>query len=187
MYSSTSSAYGLKNEPPLKEDMPRDCLNPYSVTKVAAEDLCKMYQILWDLRTVIFRYFNVYGERQPVRGQYAPVVGIFQRQVADGELMTIVGGGLQRRDFTHVSDVVQANIRAAESDNRKIFGEIFNVGTGKNHSVLELAKLIGDEIIHVPERPGEAATTLADISKIQKYLGYEPTVKLEDWIDTQKK
>jgi UDP-glucose 4-epimerase len=187
VYSSTSSAYGLRNDPPLKEDMPRDCLNPYSVTKVAAEDLCKMYYTLWGLKTVIFRYFNVYGERQPVKGQYAPVVGIFQRQVENGELMTIVGSGLQRRDFTHVSDVVQANILAAKSDNKEAFGQIFNVGTGKNHSVLELAKLIGDKLIHMPERPGEAATTLADISKIKKYLGYEPTIELEDWINEQKR
>ena len=99
MYSSTSSAYGLRNDPPLKEDMPRDCLNPYSVTKTAAEDLCKMYHSLWGLETVTFRYFNVYGERQPIRGVYAPVVGIFLRQKAAGEPMTIVGTGEKRRDF----------------------------------------------------------------------------------------
>jgi UDP-glucose 4-epimerase len=186
MYSSTSSGYGLKNEPPLREDMPRDCLNPYSVTKVAAEDLCKMYNSLWSLKTVIFRYFNIYGERQPVRGQYAPVVGIFQRQAAAGQSMTIVGSGLQRRDFTHVSDAVQANMLAAKSDNTEIFGEVFNVGTGINHSVLELAEMIGEGVIHMPERLGEATSTLADISKIQKYLEYEPSMGLEDWINSQK-
>ena len=85
VYSSTSSAYGLKNNPPLQEDMPRDCLNPYSVTKVAAEDLCKMYNDLYDLETVTLRYFNVYGERQPLKGQYAPVVGIFLIQKEAGE------------------------------------------------------------------------------------------------------
>ena len=90
IYSSTSSAYGLKNTPPHTEDMPTDCLNPYSVTKVAGEGLCKMYNDLFKLNTVIFRYFNVYGERQPVRGQYAPVVGIFQRQVQNNKPMTIV-------------------------------------------------------------------------------------------------
>lgn len=80
MYSSTSSAYGLKNTPPLKETMQRDCLNPYSVSKVGAEDLCKMYYTLYGLETVIFRYFNVYGEREPIKGQYAPVIGLFLRQ-----------------------------------------------------------------------------------------------------------
>ena len=186
MYSSTSSGYGLINEPPLVEDMPRDCLNPYSVTKVAAEDLCKMYSSLWDLETVTFRYFNVYGERQPVKGQYAPVVGIFQRQVKDGQSMTIVGSGEQRRAFTHVQEVVQANMLAMESENKEVIGEVFNVGTGKNHSVLEVSKLIGEESVHIAERPGEADSTLADISKIKSMLGYEPTIELEDWIASKK-
>jgi len=182
VYSSTSSAYGLKNEPPLTEDMPNDCLNPYSVTKVAAEDLCKMYHSLFGMETVIFRYFNVYGERQPLRGQYAPVVGIFLRQKGDGEPMTIVGDGLQRRDFTHVKDVVKANILAATSTDKELFGEILNVGTGRNHSVKELADLIGGEQKHIDSRPAEAAVTLADNSKIKRLLGWEPEVVFEDWI-----
>jgi len=78
IYSSTSACYGLINEPPLHEDMTTDCLNPYSVTKVAAEDICSMYTRLFGLKTVTFRYFNVYGERQPTRGQYAPVIGLFK-------------------------------------------------------------------------------------------------------------
>jgi UDP-glucose 4-epimerase len=82
MYSSTSSGYGLKNEPPLSENMPDDCLNPYSVSKIAGEKLCSMYNKLFGLKTIIFRYFNVYGPREPMRGQYAPVIGIFRRQVA---------------------------------------------------------------------------------------------------------
>ena len=107
VYSSTSSAYGLKNKIPLVETMPDDCLNPYSVTKVSGEKLCKMYTDLFDLETVVFRYFNVYGERHPVKGQYAPVIGIFIRQKNNGEKMTIVGDGLQTRDFTHVSDILK--------------------------------------------------------------------------------
>jgi len=186
IYSSTSSGYGLVNEPPLVETMRRDCLNPYSVTKVAAEDLCKMYYTLWGLQTVILRYFNVYGERQPLKGQYAPVVGIFLRQNSNNEPMTIVGDGLQRRDFTHVADVVQSNMLSAESQNEKIFGEVFNVGTGTNHTILEISKMIGDKCVHLPKRPGEADSTLADISKIQDYLGYKPTIKIPDWINKQK-
>ena len=182
VYSSTSSAYGLVNEPPLVETMPNDCLNPYSVTKVGGEELCKMYYHLFGLPTVVFRYFNVYGERQPLQGQYAPVVGIFQRQVAAGEPMTIVGDGLQRRDFTHVADVVEANILAAMSDNPDVLGETFNVGTGTNHSVLELATMIGKDLVHIPERPGEARTTLANIDKIRSMLGWEPVVTLEGWL-----
>jgi UDP-glucose 4-epimerase len=173
IYSSTSSAYGRKNTPPLREDMPNDCLNPYSVTKVAGEELCKMYTNLFGLNTVILRYFNVYGERQPLKGQYAPVVGIFQRQVAAGEPMTIVGDGGQKRDFTYVKDVANANFLAMTSVNNEIFGETFNVGTGTNISVLELASLIGDEVVHIPERLGESRATLADAIFIQDWLSNE--------------
>ena len=186
MYSGTSSAYGLKNKIPLNESMSRDCLNPYSVSKTAAEDLCKMYYTLWGLETVIFRYFNVYGERQPLKGQYAPVIGIFLRQKNAGQKMTIVGDGSQTRDFTHVSDVVQANILAAKSSNKDIFGEIFNVGTGKNHSILDIAKLIEGDYEFLPARHGEAQDTLADINKISQQLNYCPSVKLEDWINENK-
>jgi nucleoside-diphosphate-sugar epimerase len=193
MYSSTSSAYGLKNLCPLSEDMPNDCLNPYSVSKVAGEELCKMYSSLYGLETVIFRYFNVYGERQPIKGQYAPVIGIFQRQKKNGEPMTIVGDGEQRRDFTHVSDVVSANILAAtktfnrwQEDETKNyiyqFGQIYNVGTGVNYSVNEIAKIIGGNTINIPPRVGESRITLANISKIKKQLGWEPKIKLEDWL-----
>ena len=182
IYSSTSSSYGF-NEPPLTEDMPNDCLNPYSVTKVCGEELCKMYHKLFGLKTIILRYFNVYGERQPLQGQYAPVVGIFQRQISSGEPMTIVGDGSQRRDFTHVCDVSEANILAANSNNEEIFGEIFNVGTRKNHSILELALMIGKDFIHIPERPGEAKVTLANIDKIKDMLGWEPQISLQDWLE----
>ena len=185
VYSSTSSCYGMKHTPPLTEEMERDCLNPYSVSKVAAEDLCKMYYTLWGLETVVLRYFNVYGERQPLKGQYAPVIGIFQRQKENGESLTVVGDGTQRRDFTHVSDVVQANILAAfvpHNEKDPVAGEIFNVGTGSNHSIVEIANLVGSEITYIPPRPGEAQTTLANINKIKTKLGYEPKVMLEKWI-----
>ena len=186
IYSSTSSGYGLKNDPPLSEDMARDCLNPYSVSKVAAEDLCKMYYTLWGLRTVVLRYFNVYGERQPLKGQYAPVVGIFLRQKLANEDLTIVGDGSQRRDFTHVSDVVKANILAANTDDEECFGEIFNVGTGTNHSILEVAKMINHKYTMIAPRPAEAKTTLADISKAKDFLNYQPSVNLEEWINNNK-
>ncbi len=182
MYSSTSSGYGLKNKIPLREDMERDCLNPYAVTKVAAEDLARMYYTLWDLETVIFRYFNIYGEREPTKGLYAPVVGLFLKQQRNNEALTIVGDGSQRRDFTHVEDVVQANMLAMESDNEQIFGEIFNVGTGSNRSVLELANMISDKHVFLPPRAGEAKNTLADISKAQRLLKYQPSIKIEEWI-----
>jgi len=185
MYSSTSSAYGLKNQIPLKETMRRDCLNPYSVTKVAAEDLCKMYNTLYGLECIIFRYFNVYGERQPLKGQYAPVVGLFLEQKKAGKPMTVVGDGLQTRDYTYVGDVVQANILAMHTSNKKAIGEVYNVGTGTNHSVLDLVKMIGGEHVHLPARPGEARDTLAHNFKIKNDLSWQPEQKLENWIDVQ--
>lgn len=185
LYSSTSSAYGLKNDPPLREDMKPDCLNPYSVSKVAAEDLCKMYNDLYDLNTITFRYFNVYGERQPLKGSYAPVIGIFLRQKAAGEEMTIVGDGLQTRDFTHVSDVVNANILAAKTQNKEAFGEVFNVGAGKNHSVLSISQMIGGSHVFIPDRKGEVRSTLADTNKIKKILGWKAKMNLENWIGDQ--
>jgi UDP-glucose 4-epimerase len=186
VYSSTSSAYGLKNNPPLVETMTKDCLNPYSVSKTAGEELCSMYYKLYGLETVIFRYFNVYGERQPTRGQYAPVIGLFLKQKREGRKMTVVGDGLQRRDYTHVSDVVNANILAAFSDNQEILGEIFNVGTGTNHSVLDLVNMIGGDFEHIPPRIGESRVTLANSNKIKTMLGWKPKTKLEGWINAAK-
>ena len=183
--SSTSSSYGLKNVPPLREDMTPDCLNPYSVSKIAAENMCKMYSDLFDLNTVNLRYFNVYGERQPLRGQYAPVVGLFLEQWKRGEPLTIVGDGEQRRDFTHVRDVVRANIAAAERAS-DISGEIINVGTGTNHSVNQVANMISTDYKFIPPRPAEARETLADISKARELLGYMPSIELSDWIDEHK-
>jgi len=182
MYSSTSSAYGM-NPHPNVETQPDDCLNPYSVSKVNGEKLCKMYTDLFNLPTICFRYFNVYGERQPLRGQYAPVIGIFLRQRTSGEPLTIVGDGEQRRDFTHVSDVVNANILAATKEvDSKFFGQVFNVGTGRNHSVNEIAEQISDNTINIPPRLGESRVTLANNQKLRDTFGWDPTVKLEEWI-----
>ncbi|MBC8297276.1 MAG: NAD-dependent epimerase/dehydratase family protein [Pelagibacterales bacterium] len=183
IYSSTSSAYGLKNKAPLSENMKNVCLNPYSVSKVSGEELCKMYTKLYNLETVIFRYFNVYGERQPTKGQYAPVIGLFIKQKSQGLPMTIVGDGLQKRDFTHISDVVRANLAASDLSNKVCVSEVFNVGTGKNHTIIDLTSFLKkDKVVHIPPRLGEARETLADISKIKNLLGWAPKIKLEDWI-----
>lgn len=182
IYSSTSAAYGL-NQSPNVETQPNDCLNPYSVSKVAGEELCKMYTRLYALPTVIFRYFNVYGERAPRKGQYAPVVGIFMRQNESGEPLTIVGDGHQRRDFVYVGDVANANIMAAISNlDYESYGQVYNVGTGTNYSISQIARQISDNTINIAPRPGEARTSLAVISKITKTFGWQPKMKLEDWI-----
>jgi len=182
MYSSTSSAYG-RNEPANIETQPDDCLNPYSVSKVTGEKLCKMYTELYGLPTVTFRYFNVYGERQPLKGQYAPVIGIFLRQRAAGEPLTIVGDGNQRRDFTYVGDVVNANILAATKDvDSEAFGQVYNIGTGKNYSINQIGRMISPNTVNIAPRPGETRLSLANIQKFRKTFGWEPTMKLENWI-----
>jgi|TARA_R100000030_G_scaffold4647_1_gene3202 UDP-glucose 4-epimerase len=185
IYSSTSSGYGY-NEPPNDETQRDDCLNPYSVSKVSGEKLCKMYTNLFGLNTVFFRYFNVYGERQPLKGQYAPVIGIFLRQRAAGESLTIVGDGEQRRDFTHVSDVVQANILAATKDvSDECYGELYNIGNGVNYSINEIADAISDDQVNIPPRIGEARTTLASNKKLKETFGWDPKVNLMEWISEQ--
>jgi len=185
IYSSTSSAYGRKNTPPLREDMPNDCLNPYSVTKSGGETLCKMYTDLFGLNTITFRYFNVYGDRQPLRGEYAPVIGLFLRQKKNSLPMTIVGDGEQRRDFTLIDDVVEANIAASKTSDKLAFGELFNIGSGINYSILDLVEMIGGEYKHIEPRIGEARVSLADISKAKSILGWEPRGSLREWIENE--
>ena len=182
IYSSTSASYGLLNKIPLEEGMPDDCLTPYAVTKVAGEKLCKIYTDLFDLETVTFRYFNVYGERQPVMGQYAPVIGIFIKQKNNNETLTIVGDGLQTRDFTHVADIVRANILAADLTNKEPVGEVINLGTGTNNSILQIAKMVSEEYDFIPARSGESQDTLANIDKAKQLLEWKPAITVEDWI-----
>ena len=185
MYSSTSSGYGL-NPSPNDETQPDDCLNPYSVSKVAGEKICKMYTDLYGLKTVIFRYFNVFGERAPKKGQYAPVIGIFLRQRAAGEKLTIVGDGEQRRDFVYVKDVANANIMAALSNaDDEAYGQVYNVGSGKNFSVNDIASFISDDTMNIPPRVGEARDSLANINKIYKTFAWKPQVDVESWIKDQ--
>ena len=182
MYSSTSSGYGMNPSPNI-ETQPDDCLNPYSVSKIAGEKLCKMYTDLFDLPTVIFRYFNVYGEGAPRKGQYAPVMGIFMRQKEAGESLTIVGDGEQRRDFVHVKDVARANIMAAISNAEpEAYGQVYNIGSGKNYSVNEIASFISDDTINIEPRDGEARETLANIDKVYNTFGWKPEIDLKDWI-----
>ena len=181
MYSSTSAAYGL-NQSPNIETQPNDCLNPYSVSKVAGEELCKMYTRLYGLRTIIFRYFNVYGEDSPVTGPYSLVIGIFLQQKKEGKPLTLVGSGDSLRDFVHVKDVVEINIKAMMHET-PLNAEVFNVGSGKHHKVRDIAKFISSDIIEMPKRIGEAKTTLADIEKAKSILKWHPNIDLFDWLN----
>ena len=181
VYSSTSSGYG-NNPYPNVETQPDDCLNPYSASKIAGEKFCKMYTELYGLETVVLRYFNVFGRRSPARGQYAPVIGIFQRQRDIGEPLTIVGDGAQRRDFVHVEDVARANYLAATMPLKGHAGEVFNVGTGSAYSIQQIADSISDNQVYIDKRSGEMETTFADITKIGDVLGWKPEIDVIDWI-----
>jgi len=184
VYSSTSSAYG-NNPYPNVETQPDDCLNPYSASKAAGEKFCKMYYSLYGLETVVLRYFNVFGERCPTRGQYAPVIGIFDRQKESGEPLTIVGDGSQKRDFIYVKDIARANYLASIMPLKDNIGEVFNVGSGKNYSVQQIADSISNNQTYIAERSGEMDTTLADITKIGETIGWKPEVDVLEWIGSR--
>lgn len=184
--SSTSSAYG-KNSCPNIETDGNNCLTPYSASKVCAETLCRIYWELYGIQTFSLRYFNVYGPRQPLKGSYAPVVGLFFEQLKANKPLTIVGDGHQRRDFTYIDDVVDANIRIFNqiSIPEEVIGSVFNVGTGKNYSINEIAKMISDNKSYLPPRPGEARETKANNQKMREVFGWEPRHALDAWIATE--
>jgi UDP-glucose 4-epimerase len=141
VYSASSSSYGDQDTLPLYEEMTPHLKSPYSLSKYVGEETCKLFSNLYGLETVSLRYFNVYGPRQLLSGAYATVVGIFLKQFKDGKPLTIVGDGSIQRDFTHVSDVVKANILAAQSG-KVGRGEVINIGTGKSYSINEVASLV---------------------------------------------
>jgi len=180
IYSSTSSSYGKKALLPNQETQTPDPLTPYSAAKVFGENLARVYYNLYGLKTISLRYFNVYGDRQPLKGQYAPVIGLFLKQRGNGVPLTIVGDGSQRRDFTNVSDVVDANILASEIDCG--FGEMYNIGYGNNYSILEIANMISSNIEFIPPRIGEVQETLASNLKFKSLTGWTPKISLMDWI-----
>jgi len=185
VFSSSSSVYGMTDKLPSVEDDPKNPLSPYAAQKLIGEIYCKMFYEVYGLETVSLRYFNVYGERQPLEGAYALVMGIFAQQILDGEPMTINGDGEQRRDFTYVGDVVKANILAALSQNVGN-GEVINIGNGDNRSVNQLADLIGRERVY-RDSVVEPRETLADNSLAKELLLWEPLVVLEDWMAGYKK
>ena len=181
IYASSSSVYGNKSELPLREDEPCSPLSPYALQKYIGELYCKIFYEIYKLPTVSLRYFNVYGPRQPREGAYVPVISIFLTQKKQGEPLTITGDGEQTRDFTHVLDVVRANILALESD-KVGGGEVINIGAGKNYTINEIAKLIGGEVTYIPPRLGDIRHTLADITLAQNLLGWQPKITLEQGI-----
>ena len=185
VYSASSSAYGNTEKLPSKESDPINPLSPYGAQKYYGEVMCKMFSEVYGLETVSLRYFNIYGERQNVGGAYAMVIGIFVDQLLNGKPMTIRGDGEQRRDFTYVGDVVNANILASQSE-KVGNGEVINIGNGDNRSINDIADMIGGERIH-REPVIEPKETLADNSLAEELLGWKPTQNIEDWVPGYKK
>jgi len=180
VYSASSSAYGDAIEFPTPETHGTNPLSPYGLQKLIGEQYCKMFSEVYGLDTVSLRYFNVYGERMATEGAYCLVMGIFAKQMQNGQPLTITNDGEQRRDFTYVADVVQANWLAA-THQTSLGGEVFNVGNGKNYSVNEVADMLGGEKTYGYSRI-EPTQTLADNSKAKHILNWNPIGDLPTWI-----
>jgi len=185
IYSSSGSAYGNQTILPLGETLPANPVNPYGLQKYVGELFAALWPSIYGIETVSLRYFNVYGPGLDPNGPYALAIGKFLLARKDNTPITIFGDGTVTRDFTHVSDVVRANLLAAES--KKVGkGEVINVGAGRNVSIKALADMFGGEIRYGPARI-EAHDSLADNRKAKELLGWEPTITLEDGIAELKK
>lgn len=187
IFSSSSSAYGAEKAEPLKEDVfVKRPVSPYALHKFIGENYCRIFSSLYGLETVSLVYFNIYGPYFDPDGAYALVIGKFLKQIKNKQPMTVCGDGEYYRDYTHVSDVVRANILAMASD-KVGKGELVNIGCGKPHTVNELVKMIGGKFVRVPERPGDVRFSGADNTKAKEIFGWEPAVTLEDGIRQLKK
>lgn len=184
IYSASSSAYGDQPIMPLQEDMAPHPKSPYGLQKYIGELYSRVFSEVYGLPTVCLRYFNVYGPRYNAEGAYALVIGKFIEQRKRGEDMTITGDGLQSRDFTHVRDVVRANILAMEKEVSG--GEVFNIGAGHNVTIKAIAEMIGGPIHYVEARL-EPKASLADNSKARNILGWIPEVNIEEGVGELKK
>ena len=179
VYAASSSCYGIAKTYPTAESAEIDPQYPYALTKYLGEECVRHWSQVYQLPALSLRLFNVYGPRARTTGTYGAVFGVFLAQKLAGKPFTVVGDGTQKRDFTYVTDVVDAFLKAAES---KISGEVFNVGLGIASSVNQLVKLLGGDVVHLPKRPGEPDQTQADIRKIKTLLGWHPQVSFEQGV-----
>lgn len=184
IFSSSSSVYGNSKVVPTPEDTDLDPMSPYALHKLIGEQYLELFSKLYQLNSVSLRYFNVYGEGQPSLGAYVPVMGIFFRQSIASQPLSITGNGEQTRDFVNVVDVARANLAAATAE-LEDGHHIFNIGSGKNDSIKNIATQISHNQINLPPR-FEPNITLADISKAKEKLGWEPTIDLTNWIGENK-
>ena len=177
VYAASSSCYGIPDCYPTPETAEIRLEYPYALTKYIGEQMALHWSKVYHLPVVSLRFFNAYGPRSRTSGTYGAVFGVFLAQKLAGRPFTVVGDGTQTRDFTFVTDVVDACVTAAASD---LTGEVLNVGSGGSYSINRLVELLGGEVVNIPRRPGEPDRTYADISKIRTRLGWEPKVSFED-------
>jgi nucleoside-diphosphate-sugar epimerase len=159
-------------------------MNPYTFTKWQGEELCKMYSEIYDLPTSICRFYNVYGPHHLTGGEYCTVIGIFEKQYENREALTVTGDGEQKRDFTHVDDIVDGLMRCSEHFTFK--GEIFELGYGDNFSINVIADSFDGDKKYIDARPGEACDTLCSDKKAHELLGWKPTRNILDYIEDFK-
>lgn len=179
LYAASSSCYGIPDQYPTPETAEIRPQYPYALTKYLGEQIIMHWAQVYNLPSISLRLFNVFGPRSRTSGTYGAVFGVFLAQKLAGKPFTVVGDGKQTRDFTYVTDVVEAFVKAAESDLKK---DIFNIGSGKTYSVNSLVELLGGEVVHIPKRPGEPDCTFADTRKIREKLQWFPKVSFEQGV-----
>jgi len=180
VFSGSSSVYGEQAKMPLVETMTPNPLNPYALQKYVGEQYARMFHRLFAMQTITLRYFGVYGPRMPSEGSYVLAVAAFLKARREGQPLEIFGDGEQTRDFTHVSDVVAANILAMDCEIAD--GRALNIGRGENVSVNRIAAMIGGPTIHREGRAGDMRDTLADRTDAERVLGWRPWVSIEEGI-----
>jgi UDP-glucose 4-epimerase len=184
VYAASASAYGIPAGEVQSESDPVHPLSPYAAAKLAGEEYMQAFAVAYGIGTVSLRFFNIFGPRQRADSPYSGVIAIFAGLMAAGKTPTIFGDGLQSRDFTYVTDVVQALICAAKAPN--VSGNIYNVGTGRSVTLLDLVAALNRQLgtnltpKHGPERAGDIRHSRADISRARRDLGYEPSVSFDD-------
>ena len=180
IYAASSSCYGIPDKYPTPETADIRLFYPYALTKYMGEQCVIHWGQVYKMPVISLRFFNVYGLRSRTSGAYGAVIGVFLAQKIAHQPFTVVGDGTQTRDFTYVTDAIDALITAAKSD---VKNDIFNVGSGNTYSINRLVELLGEEVVHIPKRPGEPDCTFADVTKIKKILGWKPKVSFERGID----
>lgn len=180
IYSASSSCYGLPKKFPTSENEKIKPEYPYALTKYLGEELVMNWGKVYNLNVISLRFFNVYGLKSRTSGTYGAVFGVFLAQKISKKPFTVVGNGKQKRDFTYVSDVVDALISASKS---KLNNEIFNIGSSKTYSINQLVKYLGGEVVYIPKRPGEPDCTWADITKAKRLLKWKPKISLEKGVE----